>query len=374
MVDFKCKACGIAIKSLPYKIGSKDIAVSSDAKLHPFAINIYICEHCRHIQKIYASDEKRLIENIYGNYAPHNISNGREQVLFINGQTTKPRTQYVFDKCLPYLPKSGKLLDVGSGNGAVLRSASSVLQGWRLHAYDISMHHKDEIESINGVERFWSGSLPDEKFDLIVSWHSLEHIEDIGVFLNTIRNCLNNDGMFLIQTPDVSRNPFDMAVIDHCSHFTPCTLESILMKYGFEIVVCGNSWIHNCLTYLCKKTVEKSMTFDHVYENPQKLIDWLNSTINIFLTKSESKAYYIFGTGMASVWIAGQMNKLPVGFLDEDEHRWNGNISGVVIFPVSVLKNGDYIFMPFFNGKNLDIADKLSSIIQKKVNFIYLNQ
>src|SRR2546429_520332 len=211
-------------------------SVKSDSWLCRLAPVIHWCSRCGHLQKHHDAATLAVINEIYREYAPHHLSQGHEQVVFPEGLPPRPRTWHSLEKCRPYLPARGRLLDVGCANGAVLKSAEALLKGWELHGFDLNDRHRDEVLRLPGVVSFTSGSLtklPHRQFDLIVLWHTLEHIPAPQGVLTELRDLLAPDGFLLVQVPDIERTPFDLAVIDHTSHFSRRTLEILCRQAGF---------------------------------------------------------------------------------------------------------------------------------------------
>ena len=86
---------------------------------------------------------------------------------------------------------------------------------------------------------------------LVISlWHTLEHVPEPAGMLRSFHQWLKPEGQVLVQVPDVARNPYDLGVVDHVSHFTNATLRFCARSAGFEIAADGHSWTHNCLTFL----------------------------------------------------------------------------------------------------------------------------
>jgi 2-polyprenyl-3-methyl-5-hydroxy-6-metoxy-1,4-benzoquinol methylase len=348
----KCNLCSSPKVDNLGNIGLKPISVTSDSYLCPLYSRIYICQECNHIQKLYKNEELSIIASLYDNYAPHHLSRGNEQLVFFDNLPPKPRTYHVIENCLPFLPEKGELLDIGTGNGAVLRSASRLLINWELHAFDINIKYEQEVLKIPNVESFTSGgieNLPQKQFNLITLWHVLEHIPDPSNLILYLSTKLKDNGYLLIQVPDVHRNPFDLAVIDHCSHFTRDRLIKLFYSLGFKLVVDGYNWIYNCLTLLLKYEGSKEQNTVTIIDDasPHTYFLWLNRVIDEFNNVIKNRDYALFGTGMASIWLSGQLNKKPAFFIDEDITKSGNNIYGVLIITPEKVPKGFHILMAF---------------------------
>jgi SAM-dependent methyltransferase len=363
----KCHLCPSEnIKKLGI-VGKKPISVTSDSKHCDVASQIYICMDCGHIQKQYERQEAALIESIYNNYSLYDTSHGNEQVIFSQDSVPEPRSLSILKKCLPYLPETGRLLDFGSGNGAILRSAGKLLPEWSLNAFDIVNIYEGQIREIPHVEAFIAGKmedLPDVKYDLITVWHVLEHLPDPERVISFLRDKLTDQGCLLLQVPDLMRFPFDLAVIDHCSHFTNERLTAFFDSTGLEIVQNGYSWTHNCNTLLLKRKglLDKSMIpVPNSAVPPETIFYWANRTLDLFEDTTKGLEYSIFTAGTASVFLAGQFPKKPVCFVDEDIQKEGKVINGISIVHPLHLGRAANIIMPLSNSVSHAITQRLKS-------------
>ncbi|MBF0559229.1 MAG: class I SAM-dependent methyltransferase [Nitrospirae bacterium] len=251
----QCRICRSYLVEEIGTVGVKPISVTSDSKLIEKESVVFICGQCGHIQKFHDAQTAGIIADNYSSYDIYHLSNGSEQVVFPTDSSSKTRTQLVFEKIIGYIPERGNLLDIGSGNGAVLKTASQMLGGWKLFSYDVVDRFKEEILKITNVISFSSTSLetiPFAEYDLITLWHSLEHMESPLDTFERLQRYFHDSTNILIQVPDVIRNPFDLAIIDHVSHFSKDSLLGLLSAKGFIMVLDGSEWVHNCATLFLK--------------------------------------------------------------------------------------------------------------------------
>ncbi|MHB8481153.1 MAG: class I SAM-dependent methyltransferase [Nitrospiria bacterium] len=104
---------------------------------------------------------------------------------------------------------------------------------------DASQKHK--ISGVNFIE----GSIIDFsesiKYDLIVSFETIEHVEDYKSALNNLKSLLNEDGILIISTPNRTVNSPQCCSIDdkpgglyHVREFTFDEFENTLTTSGYE--------------------------------------------------------------------------------------------------------------------------------------------
>jgi SAM-dependent methyltransferase len=310
------------------------------------------------------------IDQIYRNYAPHHLAKGNEQVVFPEGLPPRPRTWHALEKVLPHLPKQGRLLDVGCSNGAVLKSAGALLKGWELHGYDLNDNHREEVLKLPSVVSFTSGSLsklPHCKFDLVVLWHTLEHIPSPLGPLAELRKLLAAQGFLLIQVPDVERTPFDLAVIDHTSHFSRRTLETLSLNSGFEVALDGTPWIHNCLTFLLRKASSPPPPPAFVSEatlgRSRACLEWYNGAVQRFEDATRQGEFAIFGAGMAGIALLAQLSRRATAILDEDHQRHGSKLQEIPIVSPQMAPPHLKVLLPFSPASAEKIAARLRASV-----------
>jgi 2-polyprenyl-3-methyl-5-hydroxy-6-metoxy-1,4-benzoquinol methylase len=350
--------------------GIRPGSVASDSWPCPLPAVVHSCPHCGHLQKHHTAVTLAAINEIYRHYTPHHLAQGNEQVVFPEGLPPRPRTWHTLEKCRPNLPAQGRLLDVGCGNGAVLKSAGALLNGWELHGYDLNDKHRDDVLRLSGVASFTSGSLsklPHSQFDLIVLWHTLEHIREPHGPLAELRDLLAPGGCLLVQVPDIERTPFDLAVIDHCSHFSRRTLATLCQQAGFEVALDGTSWIHNCVTLLLRKSESPAPAVTPAdaatLAGARACFEWYNATVRKFDDATQIGDFAIFGAGMAGIALLTQLSRRPSCILDEDLHRAGRTLEEVPIIPPRRAAVRLRVILPFAPATAARIAARVRATV-----------
>lgn len=365
--EMKCILCSSSHVQELGPAGIRPRSVTSDSRLSRLEARLFLCSECGHLQKRHTQAELAAIQELYLSYEPHHIARGREQLVFSEGLSPRPRTYHALEQIASGLPDKGRLLDVGTGNGAVLKSASVLLPGWSLYGFDLGDKHRDEVLRVPGVAGFWSGELgvlPSDRFHLIVLWHVLEHVPDPRGLLLQLQDRLADDGFLLIQVPDVSRTPFDLAVIDHCSHFSKPALLRLVHSAGYAPVLDGQGWSHNCLTLLLSRhsaTLPEGLQAASEPASSAGYLRWLNHTVEYFDRATGDCDYAMFGTGMAGIWLSGQMARKPALFLDEDSTRVGRQVDGIPVALPGDVPTGLSIVMPFMRDTGWSIGSRLQA-------------
>ncbi|MBC8257126.1 MAG: class I SAM-dependent methyltransferase [Candidatus Marinimicrobia bacterium] len=174
-------------------------------------------------------------------YDPHNnLKNNKLGKLYKLVQSVALRFKF---RRISSFHKSGKILDVGGGNGEF--AAFMALQGWKVVLQDKiskidNLRDRENIIAVQNLEKIKK----DECFNVITLWHSLEHIHNIEELYSQINRLLKPDGILLIAIPNINapEKPFfnnKWAPFDaprHLYHFQLNTLNELCNRYKFEIV------------------------------------------------------------------------------------------------------------------------------------------
>ncbi len=156
-----------------------------------------------------------------------------------------------------------RLFDAGCGAGGFLRFAKSA--GWSVRGVDGSQAavqyatktHQLDV-SIADLEQY---VLPAESFDVVCSFHVLEHLSNPMHLLESVSAALVPDGIAFIGTPlytrgrirrhqwlhriGIANHPYDFNLPDHISYFGERALSLALSSVGLEVV---RTWFTSRLT------------------------------------------------------------------------------------------------------------------------------
>jgi SAM-dependent methyltransferase len=129
-----------------------------------------------------------------------------------------------------------RVLDVGCGNGTLLRALQAHWPGAELFGCDPSA---DSIASGSGDGvRLWTGTasdLPDDvRADVVVAVNVIEHTEDPMAFLAALRRTLRPDGRLVIVCPDGTEPGLDLLFADHLFSFGRDHLDALFDRAGLD--------------------------------------------------------------------------------------------------------------------------------------------
>lgn len=283
---------------------------------------------------------------IYGNYQIYHQARGAEQSVFeqSSGQATarSDRLLTQFQKHIP-VPETGRLLDFGCGNGALLRAFGQRWPKWSMTGLEVNNRYRSIVESIPGVEQFLTGSLADVpgSYQLITLVHVLEHIPFPRPFIETLRTKLDTDGLVLVEVPDCEQNPFMLMIADHATHFYCAALGRLVESSGFRLVEASTSWVSKEISLVARKAdtgsgLRRGGKAD-AYAEFERRVRWLESMTGHCREIRRRGKFGIFGTSIAATWLFAELEGDLDFFVDEDANRIGGfHLERPILSPAEV--------------------------------------
>ena len=141
--------------------------------------------------------------------------------------------------------KNPKVLDIGCSIGASVEAGKRL--GWDSYGVDVSQTAVDFCVS-KGLDclKIDEHRLPfeDNSFDVLTSWHVIEHVDDVNVTLAEWFRVLRPGGILVLETPDsqclkARRLGSDYQTFwpfDHLYTFTRSNMCSFLERAGFSVL------------------------------------------------------------------------------------------------------------------------------------------
>lgn len=339
-----CHCCG-ANELVEIPAFERLMRVTSDCRPWRTGGKLGYCRTCGCVQKPIDEAWRVEVEEIYSGYAIYQQSAGQEQAVF-ESTTGLPASRsqrlFAFLQQELALPQDGTLLDVGCGNGALLRVVSQTLPGWTLWGTELNDRYRQEVECIPHVEAMHVGQ-PWEApglFDAVTMIHVLEHIENPVDFLTKIAGLLKGDGLLIVETPNVPANPFDILVADHCTHFTVESMRAILHRAGYTIRLLREDWIPKELSVAAVRQSEPSRSLYPTDEmegfswnkEVEDHIQWLETLVEQAHGLAVGGQLGLFGTSIAGSWLKATLGEGVSYFVDEDPNRIGRRYLDVPIF------------------------------------------
>ncbi|VAX23797.1 hypothetical protein MNBD_NITROSPINAE03-83 [hydrothermal vent metagenome] len=364
-----CLLCQSAKLSIVAQSSWTSMLVTSDLKLWPGSIDIAVCQHCGHAQKMIDDDYLRQVNEIYLNYQMYPASAGKEPAVFTD-QSMRPRSEVVLKWLTDAtsFPSTGRMLDLGCGNGGALASFGAVNNCWELYGYELDRKNEKSILSIPGVKGFFTEGMDNIKglFDLVTMFHLIEHLPEPVEFMNRVRELIAPGGLALIQSPDITLNPFDFIIVDHCSHFSPGSMRYLTARSGFETLHLRNDLAPKEISALVKSEKRGNIALGPEDKQAKSkvvsAIGWLENLAKDAAYHAQTQPFGILGTGIGGTWLAGILSDKVSFFIDEDPSRCGKiHLGKQVISPLQAQEDA-CVYLPFPPAIAERIRERLSAV------------
>ncbi len=155
-----------------------------------------------------------------------------------------------------HLDKPGSVLDIGCGNGRLLYLLQKA--GWQPHGLELSPLLAESIEKKLGIDvdiaNFLEDGYTDQKYDLVVLRHVLEHLPEPVLAMKQINSALKENGHAVLEFPNIKALDLKVKrllqkagihdrtygkgyVPGHCNEYNKDSFTFLAEKAGFEVVV-----------------------------------------------------------------------------------------------------------------------------------------
>jgi 2-polyprenyl-3-methyl-5-hydroxy-6-metoxy-1,4-benzoquinol methylase len=181
----------------------------------------------------------------YGPYLNFVVKNKEKKINNFK-EFIKSIINKIFDSNGTPLPslKPGRLLEIGCASGSFLELMNR--KGWEVNGIELSEQAAKTAQKLG--YKIFSGPLeyapqPENPFDLIVGWMVLEHLHDPVRNLKKIRQWAKPKAWLVLSVPNANSLDFRLfkdksyalQLPTHLHHFTPITIEKVLLESGWKI-------------------------------------------------------------------------------------------------------------------------------------------
>lgn len=257
-------------------------------------------------------------------------------------------------KELVELEPSGRILEAGAGKGDFLQYFTADLPDWRVSAFEPSSAFKvlKERYPAAQIQRCDYRSFPTaaEPYDLVVALGVLEHVENPFDMLVWANELLQLGGVAYIRVPHFANNPNDLFCADHLSKLTEGTLRSLAAAGGFEMI--GRKEAGVPIFVALRKIAAPNRQFSNVFAENKDIADRNVSIARAMMdaildarrnAQLRNEHFGIFGLGssglFAPLFESFSANEI-VGYVDENQSVWGGEIHGRPIGGLDLIDTG----------------------------------
>lgn len=260
------------------------------------------------------------------------------------------------------LSHSKQLLEIGLGDGVFLSRAHQKYECSGIDpslGYDYVKNYLRKLDIVIydvSLEEFKS----EKKFDIICCFLVLEHIKEPYQFIQNIKKLLNEDGVIIIEVPDVdtysSSNSDSLLTHEHVYHYNIDTLNYLMFNIGLELIAYDNKNVSYGFSLIAAYKINNQPVFSSTKSSFPILFEFQsflkkqNNYISkmskivadiLLESKNQNKKVGVFGIGyLFNRFVETTNNCHHFDYLfDETDQKIGIEISGVKIEPLLQLIN-----------------------------------
>ena len=196
--------------------------------------------------------------------------------------------------------KKNCFLEIGGGRNSILKSFKCI------NGYISDLNFKNKEKNFRYFKKiFLKTKFKKNFFDYIFFFHTLEHIENPGIFLNKVRENLKHSGFVILEVPNINyhiKNNSSYAIFfQHQSLFNLKSLTNIMNLNGFKFVkLLNNKNNKEVILAIFKKDKFKKKLHKKKYN-----VEILSKIINNIQTKVKKLKSIIIKNNFSNIGIYG---------------------------------------------------------------------
>lgn len=231
--------------------GGLDYTIAMEGDLYNFGLQTVVCTRCGLL-----FTNPRPTPLWFQEFYRHNYRIFYKAVItpdenYLNQDWVKGRHFRNLNFLVPYLQKTGTIMDIGASEGVFLNQFRQRMPAWNIRGIEPSENFSKFARDYFGLDTIETGDISDlerteaNQYDLVTANHVIEHLLDPNQFFMVARHLLRDDGLLFLDVPDAEARLRGILAIHiaHVYHFSRQTLTNFLTKYGFEVLA-WHQWPH----------------------------------------------------------------------------------------------------------------------------------
>jgi 2-polyprenyl-3-methyl-5-hydroxy-6-metoxy-1,4-benzoquinol methylase len=273
--------------------------ISSTGKLVGVSKKYSFCQNSYFINTINNQVWKKNIKKIYSNY------NFNEKGIPKHSST---REKIIYEKIKNLNLKINKVLEIGPGNGQLIKKLNKIKRINTIDAYDINKKNLNIFRKIKKFNNFYLELQKiDSKYDLIILSHSIFHITRLHESFDTISKLLKKDSHILIITPDPYEYPILPYVFEISWFSSSENIVNYLNRFNLYLKFNFKKLLKNEIVILI--TNKKKIRLKKDKNFLKKFIDLQKKFKNKINSLKKEKSLIIHGAGINGLFLYYNLKK-----------------------------------------------------------------
>jgi 2-polyprenyl-3-methyl-5-hydroxy-6-metoxy-1,4-benzoquinol methylase len=344
-------------------------------------VSIVICDRCSLAFMNPRPSKQDISEHYESNSSGavyHEIKSNSRHYILHNERTS-------FIEKFKQIKESGCLLDVGCGQGGLLKSLN--VPSWEKYGLDpIQNETHDNNENIHYINGYIESYNTDIEYNIITCISSLEHYYNPNDVVNIFNKLLVNKGILILEVPD-SLSPIsqisEFYSFEHLSHFTEYSLTRMLNNNGFQVIQYDKNVSIPNLRVAARKYDTKDDkinlidTFTNYNNQKKQVINSIKLKIDYIIEKciKDDSKLAVYGAGIHTNFLFDNLDfeSTVELFIDSDPKKWGMNYKNKKIIPPEDIRNlkADFIIISSHDYEN-EIQETINKYNINKIPVISL--
>ncbi|OHX66900.1 class I SAM-dependent methyltransferase [Flammeovirga pacifica] len=250
--DFEKVKCAICNSDEYESIGEKD----------RYGLKFYtnLCKSCGLVYTSPRMTQKSYSEFYNIEYRKLYVGEAKASKIFFDNQKLQGQRIYNFiQKSIIKIDHTSSILEVGCGAGGILKVFDE--RGHKVKGCDLGEEYLSYGKDNHNLDLefgFLNDIKVQDKFNLIIYSHVMEHVLDLDSEIENIKKKLVSNGYVYIEVPgikEIHRN-YEGNILKyfqnaHTYHFTLTSIQNLMLKHGFTLVN-GNNYVQSLFQWTNK--------------------------------------------------------------------------------------------------------------------------